>query len=170
MLESSSNNNTISNNNCSSNNNYGIYLDSSSNNIVAWNHICNNSGYGIYASTGADRNMIWNNTFIGNNGAGSVYDINHIQAYDAGTNNYWNTSGSPHGYGNYWSDLTTPDTNFDGIVDWSYNLTGSAGAKDYYPLTAPSIPPIIPEFSEVVIPIVGLMLIALVIGGTRKKP
>jgi parallel beta-helix repeat protein len=127
----------ISNNNCSSNTVYGIYLNSSSNN-----------------------NTIWNNTFSGNNGGG-------IQAYDDGMNNSWNTSGSPHGYGNYWSDLTTPDGNGDGIVDWSYNLTGSAGAKDWYPLT--NIP-FIPELSDMLIPIAGLMLIALAFGRARKKP
>jgi len=80
-------------------------------------------------------NRIWNNTFINNNGAGSVYNPSNIQAYDAGTNNRWNSSGTLHGYGNWWSDLTAPDMNLDGIVDWSYNLTGSAGAKDYCPLT-----------------------------------
>ena len=162
QLASSSDNNTLSNNTCS-NNDEGIVLYSSSDNTIAWNQMCNNIGYGVNLQSGANRNMIWNNTFISNNGGG-------VQAYDDGTNNWWNTSGSPHGYGNYWSDLTTPDTNFDGIVDWSYNLTGSAGAKDYYPLTTPSIPPYIPEFSEIVVPIVGLMLIALIFGRTKKKP
>jgi len=40
--------------------------------------------------------------------------------------------------------------------------------KDYYPLTTPTWP--IPEFSEIIIPMVGLMLIALIVGRTRKKP
>jgi len=96
-----------------------------------------NSEYGVYVLTGADRNTIWNNTFRSNNGAGIVYDPTHIQANDTGTNNRWNTSGTPHGYGNYWGDLTAPDANLDGIVDLSYVLTGSAGAKDYYPLSSP---------------------------------
>jgi parallel beta-helix repeat protein len=170
-LKSSSNSNTLSNNTCS-NNQFGIYLSSSSDNTAAWNQICNNSGFGMLVTAGADRNMIWNNTFVGNNGAGTVYDPTHIQASDDGTNNWWNTSGSPHGYGNYWSDLTTPDVNGDGIVDdpFDYVIGGSAGAKDYYPLTTPSIPPYIPEFSDLVVPIVGLMLILLIVGRARKKP
>jgi parallel beta-helix repeat protein len=179
----SSSDNTLSNNNCSSNNicgiyfysssystlsnntcsknQFGIWLQSSSNeNIITRSQVCNNSGYGAYISSGSN-NKIWNNTF---------FNPSITQAYDYGTDNRWNTSGSPHGYGNYWSDLTTPDANFDGIVDWSYNLTGSAGAKDYYPLTTPSVPPIIPELSDLVVPIVGLMLILLIFGMTRKKP
>jgi len=155
--------NIISNNNCSSNNNLGIQLYTSSgntisgnncsdnlgsggiflyggsghsndNNNISRNRVFNNIGYGVQINTGSgSNNMIWNNTFIGNNGVG-------VQAYDDGTNNRWNTSGSPHGYGNYWDDLTTPDNDFDGIVDWSYNLTGTAGAKDWYPLTTPPAP------------------------------
>jgi len=133
--------------------------------------LCNNSNYGMVLQPGFN-NCIWNNTFIGNNGAGSIRDPAHLQAYDDGTNNWWNTSGSPHGYGNYWSDLTTPDTTpANGIVDSPYAIDGSAGAKDYYPLTTPSpVPPVIPEFSEIVIPIVGLMLFALIFGRARKKP
>jgi len=160
----SSNNNTLINNSCS-NNWDGIYLVSSNDNTISNNNCSNNHLYGVTIDTGSSRNTIWNNTFIDNNGTGSVYNSAHIQAADYGTNNHWNSSS---GYGNYWSDLTTPDTNFDGIVDWSYNLTGSAGAKDWYPLTTPTWP--IPEFSELIIPIVGLMLIALVFGRTRKKP
>jgi parallel beta-helix repeat protein len=156
----SSSYNTLSNNTCS-NSQFGIWLRSSSdNNIITKNQVCNNTGYGAYIYSGSN-NMIWNNTF---------FNPSITQAYDYGTNNRWNTSGSPHGYGNYWSDLTTPDANFDGIVDWSYNLTGGAGAKDYYPLTTPSIPPPIPEFSDLVVPIAGLMLISLIFGRTRKKP
>jgi hypothetical protein len=92
------------------------------------NLICNNPGIGV-SIYGGMYNRIWNNTFIGNNGSG-------IQAYDIGANN-WNTSGSPHGYGNYWDDWTTPDANSDGIVDNPYSIMGSAGAEDYYPLVSP---------------------------------
>jgi hypothetical protein len=45
---------------------------------------------------------------------------------------------------------------------------GSAGAKDRYPPTTPAPP--IPEFSEIVVPIIGLMLFALVFGRIGKKP
>jgi parallel beta-helix repeat protein len=149
--------NNLTGNTCNLNTQNGIRLSTSSNNVISWNEVCNNTLQGVNITSGSN-NRIWNNTFINNNGVG-------VQAYDAGTNNRWNTSS---GFGNYWDDLTTPDLNFDGIVDWSYNLTGAAGAKDWYPLTTPTWP--IPEFSEIIIPIVGLMLIALIIGRTRKKP
>jgi hypothetical protein len=109
--------------------------------------------------------MIWNNTFINNNGG-------TVQAYDEGINNRWNTSGAPHGYGNYWSDLTTPDiAPSDGIVDdpFDYSIGGASMSYDYYPLTTQSVPPYIPEFSEIIVPIVGLLLISLMFGRVRKK-
>jgi len=158
---SASSSNNLTDNTCNLNTQNGIRLSTSSNNVISWNEVCNNTLQGVNITSGSN-NRIWNNTFFGNNGVG-------VQAYDAGTNNWWNTSGSPHGYGNYWSDLTGPDDEVPyGIVDWSYNLTGTSGAKDLYPLTTPTWP--IPEFSEIIIPIVGLMLIALIFGRTRKKP
>ena len=167
-LEESSSDNILSYNNCSSNSWHGIYLGYlSNNNTIAWNQVCSNTLQGVYIQSGSN-NMIWNNTFIGNNGAGSVYDINHIQAYDGGAGNRWNSSGTPHGYGNYWSDWQGRDFNMDGIQDAPYNITGFLGAKDFYPLA--TFAPPIPEFSELIIPIVGLMLIALIFGRTRKKP
>ena len=133
-----SNNNTLISNKCSSNGRWGMILESSHNNIVCNNAILHNAvfGIGIDPDRGqpSTRNRLWNNTFIGNNGAGSKYSTSHIQANDSGTGNWWN---STDGYGNYWSDWTTPDANHDGIVDHPYNISGSAAAKDYYPLTTP---------------------------------
>jgi parallel beta-helix repeat protein len=167
LLDSSGN--ILRNNNCSKNAYDGIYLASGDhNNTLSWNLLSNNSRYGVRIGFGSDDNWIWNNTFIANNKAGSVYNASHIQAYDDGTDNRWNTSGSPHGYGNYWGDWTTPDADFDGIVDKTYNLTAGVGPMDHYPRTTPAPP--IPEFSELIVPIVGLMLIALIVGRTRKKP
>jgi len=148
-------NNLIFNNNCTDNS-CGILSISSCNNTIAYNSFCS-CDYGIFMWY-SNSNLIWNNSF----------HSNYIQAYNTGTNNRWN---STSGFGNYWSDWTTPDADLDGIVDNPYNIDGSAGAKDYYPLTTPSpVPPVIPEFSEVIIPIVGLMVIALIFGRTRKKP
>jgi hypothetical protein len=112
-------------------------------------------------------NRIWNNTFIDNNGAGSTYDPNHIQASDELAGNWWN---STDGYGNYWSDWTTPDVAPpDGIVDVPYDIAGTAGAKDYYPLTTtPSEP--IPEFGAMpLVLMVLLVAIVLTIGARRRK-
>ena len=155
----------MSNNTCNLNIQYGIRLWSSSDNNISWNQVCNNTLRGVYILSGSN-NTIWNNTFIGNNGAGTVYDPTHIQASDDGTNNRWNSSS---GFGNYWSDWTTPDVVPPyGIVDAPYDIAGSAGAKDYYPLTTPQEP--IPEFG--MMPLVVTVLLAaivLMIGARRRK-
>jgi parallel beta-helix repeat protein len=122
------------NNNTFSNSTYGIYLESSSSNIISCNHVRDNTLQGIYIDSGSS-NRIWNNTFTRNNGAGSSYSLSNIQGYDGGTNNWWNFSG----YGNFWSDWTTPDNASPwGIVDNPYSISGGMGAKDYNPLTFPS--------------------------------
>jgi parallel beta-helix repeat protein len=130
-LWSSSNNNTLTGNTCS-NNYLGMELSSSSSNIISSNKVFNNADCGVDINSGSN-NRIWNNTFIGNNGSVSIYDSNHIQAYDDGTDNSWNSS---DGYGNYWSDWTGPDADKNGIVDAPYGIAGSAGAEDNFPLAA----------------------------------
>jgi parallel beta-helix repeat protein len=133
--------NTLSNNDCSSNGDYGIYLYVSNSNRLTWNQLRDNVKYGVYVISGS-WNEIWNNTFIGNNGAGSTFNFAHIQAYGDGINNRWNSSGTPHGYGNYWGDWTTPDSVAPlGIVDIPYSISGRAGQMDSYPLVAPPVKP-----------------------------
>ena len=121
-------------NNASSNGRNGVNLTSCEYVTIDWNQLYDNSQYGVRIDSGSSSNIVSNNTFIRNNGAGSTYDSNHVQASDDGTANWWN---SADGSGNYWSDWTTPDANHDGIVDPPYNISGSAGSKDYYPLIAP---------------------------------
>jgi parallel beta-helix repeat protein len=137
FLDSSSGN-VISNNTCSSNGDLGIYLISSSNNNeISRNLVCNNAGSGVGIGSGSG-NCVWNNTFVDNHGATDTYNKSHAQAYDDGTNNWWNSTG---GYGNYWSDWTTPDAVPPwGMVDHPYNMSGSAAARDNYPLTRPPVP------------------------------
>ena len=121
----------------------------------------------MYIYDASSSNIVFNNTFIGNNGAGSTYNSSHVQAYDDGTNNWWN---STDGYGNWWSDWTKPDyVPPYGIVDLPYNISGSAGAKDYYPLTTTPTQPI-PEFG--VMPFVVVLMAAIVFTteGRRRKP
>jgi parallel beta-helix repeat protein len=151
MYLGQSSHNAIFNNNCSSNGYDGMYLDSScSYNGISWNQVSNNARYGVDISSVDDtHNRIRNNTFICNNGATSTYNALHMQAYDDGTGNWWN---STDGYGNYWSDWTTPDANHDGIIDIPYDVAGSAGSKDYYPLTmlvSNNLPPSYVRFSMV---------------------
>jgi parallel beta-helix repeat protein len=158
MLLYSSSNNTISRNNCSDSR-YGIYIDTTEEviggphifsyfNSIFENRICNNTHWGIYIGPYTElnvsaspwlRNSIWNNTFIGNNYDGIIRNASatriHIQACDDELGNSWNSS---DGYGNYWSDWTTPDdTPPSGIVDLPYEVEGMGGAKDYRPRTLP---------------------------------
>lgn len=103
----------------------GIDVSSSTNDRFEGVFSSDNLGYGICLSN-ADRVLVWNCTFTGNNGGG-------IQAFDGGLYNLWNSSS---GYGNWWSDWTTPDLVAPwGIVDLPYDIAGSAGAKDYCPRT-----------------------------------
>jgi len=166
-LEFGSNNCIVSNNSCLENGKDGIALLGSNGNRLFNNNCSNNIGYAVNVGGGL-ANWIWNNTFNYNKGAGDTYNDSHIQAFDSGTSNLWSISGTPHGYGNWWRDWQNRDFNMDGIQDAAYNISGSAGTKDFYPLAAlPS--PYVPEFSDIVIPIVGLMLIALILGMARKK-
>lgn len=165
-LLSSSSDNALRNNSYSNNGDTGMYLlTSSNNNEISGNQIWNDVGYGVFLYSGSG-NRIWNNTFDGNNGATDTYNASHVQAYDDGVGNWWN---STDGYGNYWSDWTTPDA-FPpyGIVDLPYNVTGSGGAEDDYPLTTPQIP--IPEFGMMPIVVMALMaVIVLSVEARRRK-
>ena len=84
------------------------------------------SSYGVDIESGR-ANFVYNNNFIGDNGATSVYNELHIQAFTV-QGNYFNSSAK---IGNYWAD-------------WhSYNAQGhlnpyyvSDGVWDYYPLGA----------------------------------
>jgi parallel beta-helix repeat protein len=140
---------------------YGIHVWGGYGNEVVNNLIAHNSNYGIFVNAYASENCICNNTFVGNNGSG-------IQAYDDGSNNRWNISGTPHGYGNYWSDWTSPDSEPDGIVDYPYLLDGSAGAMDHHPLaTMPTEP--IPEFGMIPLAVMALIVVILIVGEERRR-
>ena len=139
----------------------------SSNNSLSCNNLSSNAMFGMrILEAGSKLNTIWNNTFYHNNGSGDSYDPLHLQAFDAGTNNRWNGS---DGYGNWWSDWTAPDAVSPwGIVDNPFNISGSAGARDFRPLTTPGVI-WIPEFSDMLLPIIASMLIGLAFGSMRRK-
>ena len=172
MLWQWSSNNTLVGNNCSENGISGINLTCSRDNILTENTCLFNEGYGLSVVNGepsmensvSRNNTIWNNTIAGNNGASDIYEVSHVQAYDGGEDNWWN---STDGYGNWWGDWTVPDMDMNGIVDLPYDIGGDAGAKDYYPRTNAETP--IPEFS--IMPFVALALMAVVVfaADTRRR-
>ena len=145
----------------------GIYLWSSSGSNLSGNILYGSNEYGICLDSACVGNRIWDNVFAYNNGSLDSYDPFHIQACDDG-DNQWNTSGSPTGVGNYWHDWTTPDFDGDDIVDEPYNITGDAGAKDYFPKASTSVPiEPIPEFSTLAA--LGLLVLVVLLMARRKR-
>jgi parallel beta-helix repeat protein len=116
--------NTISKNTIENNFQYGIYIwDNCDNNTISGNLIRKNQNFGIYIyDTGCENNFIYQNALIGPQG---------WHAYDSGISNQWNKSG----IGNYWDNLTAPDSDNNGIVDIPYSwISGGAGSEDSFPL------------------------------------
>ncbi len=113
----------------------GMDIDNDSNyNEVFLNGFWNQSGYAVRAERQSTGNVIHNNTFYGNNGASATYNEYHVQCYDDCEGNIW----SMNGYGNFWSDWTSPDDDADGIVDYPYALDPVGYSYDEFPLVAPT--------------------------------
>jgi len=74
------------------------------------------NGYGIAAISATNRNVFYNNNFE---------NADTQDGYDSGGNNAWD--GGPTIGGNYWSDYTGNDTDYDGIGDTPYDLGGGYG-------------------------------------------
>lgn len=151
----------IDNCSCFLNSMEGVHLYYSDGCTITNCSFSSNAGEGVSLVSFSSDNRIWNNTFIGNNGATDTYDPSHVQARDDGNGNWWNSTDD---YGNYWSDWTIPDVAPPyGIVDVPYDVSGSAGAKDYYPQATPQVP--IPEFGMMYL---VLMVLPAMIVLTRK--
>ena len=120
----SSSRNTVSNNTCNHNLFAGIYLKYSNNDIITENNCSSNTHYAFYLES-SNNSLLYGNELINNDGASSVYDPSHAQAYDDGANR-WNSSS----YGNYWSDWSMPDADADGIVDMPYAITGGSNVDN----------------------------------------
>jgi len=121
--------NTVDMNTIVANSVDGIHLYTCNNNTISRNDVSDNVRYGIYLESSVN-NDVYGNTFIDNNGATSVYNASHVQAFDNSMNN-WNTTS----HGNYWSDWRSPDDLEPyGIVDDPYVIIGG-GNTDQLPLT-----------------------------------
>jgi parallel beta-helix repeat protein len=114
----------VSNNNCSGNSDYGLQFLHCDAGLITSNILQNNGGYGLYLAHGVNYHVVHHNRFVDNNKGGES------QGYDNGEGNIWYDVLSSEG--NYWSD-------------WSginyYNIDGSAGKTDKYPLDEDGISP-----------------------------
>lgn len=114
-------------NNSIHNNSYGVTFEvNSDDNRFMNNAIVRNQLIGIQIEAGCDGNRFFLNNFIFNNLGG-------IQVADQEPSNYWD-NGS---IGNHWSDYNGSDENVDGIGDTPYQIDGSSGNEDRYPLMNP---------------------------------
>jgi len=104
------------------NNNMSIYLMADNyKNVFTDNIIKNNDIAGVLIEDPMNSdNLFYMNYFYSNN----------VSAMDNGTLNYWDNGQ----IGNYWDDYDGVDANGDGIGDTPYNVTGSAGSIDHYPI------------------------------------
>ena len=104
------------------NNNMSIYImNDNYKNTITDNIIQNNEQYGVFIEDPLNSdNLIYMNYFYSNN----------ISAMDNGTLNYWDNGE----IGNYWDDYDGVDADNDGIGDTPFNITGSAGSIDNYPI------------------------------------
>jgi len=115
----SSNNNSILGNTITASSWSGILLGFSYNNTISGNNITN-SGWGV--ELWASSNRIYHNNFIDN--------AEQVHVHFLGSANFWD-DGFPSG-GNYWSDYTGVDSDYDGIGDSPYVI--DPHNKDNYPL------------------------------------
>ncbi|TFF88578.1 MAG: hypothetical protein EU548_08680, partial [Promethearchaeota archaeon] len=96
-------------------------IDNSRYNEIYSNEIKNSSRYGAHI----DDTNVHNNTFYENH-----FIDNNENAYDDGTDNYWDNGI----IGNYWDDYKGSDLNFDSIGDDPYDINGTANNQDAYPI------------------------------------
>jgi len=113
-----SSNNTISENDIK-NNYMNIYFWHSSDNTISRNNITESNMYGVYFQD-VSNNGFYQNNFIDNN--------KHVHTFQSGYANYWDNGVE----GNYWSNYTSVDLNYDGIGDVPHEI--DADNLDNHPL------------------------------------
>ena len=150
--------NTISDNDFS-NNTLGIDVNMYvTNNTIRGNIIRNSYVSGVILNVFSQYNLIYENCFI----------TNTLHAIDNGLDNFWDNGAK----GNFWDNYTGSDGNSDGIGDIPYNITGSAGSQDLFPLMkcpAPETPSEIPGYSLFVVFVAGIASIIGIIVIRKKK-
>ena len=127
---------------------YGIDVRSCTWGNISENNIVDNY-IGLRLSTGTTNFKVFHNNFINN-----TYQADDVLS------NTWD-DGYPSG-GNYWDDYTDWDNNTDGIWDNPYVI--DENSQDDYPLVEP-----IPEFSDIVMPVIVLLGLMMVIHRSRKR-
>jgi parallel beta-helix repeat protein len=138
----------ITGNNISKNgfNCYGIEVYHCTWGNISENQIVDNY-VGMRLSVGTTNFRVFHNNFINNT----------YQAWDV-LSNTWDDG--PVSGGNYWDDYTDVDNDSDGI--WDNPFVIDDDSQDNYPLAQP-----IPEFSDVVIPILALLGLMMIIHRSR---
>ena len=137
-----SNYNKIEKNTISNSYSNGMHIEESQSNIVKNNIIEENLGSGASIDENSFSNFIYLNGFFNNN----------INAEDNGINNQWDNGT----FGNYWDDYSGVDANDDGIGDTPYNISGSTGSQDNFPIFEfpDKVPPVItintPKVNQVI--------------------
>lgn len=115
--------NILADNTVVSNVSYGISLSYTSTWSNFFRNAISGNDLGLYVGRYCNNNKIYNNNFIDNTTQAIV---------SAGTLNEYCLP-APVG-GNFWNDLTEPDENEDGFVDFVYIF--DSGGRDVLPLTA----------------------------------
>ncbi len=98
----------------------GVFMEESDNNTLQANDIINNGMNGVAIDNLSDWNLVYNNKFLENG----------LNAIDNGSNNRWDNGL----IGNYWDNYGNIDEDYDGIGEVPYNISGTAGSKDNFPL------------------------------------
>ncbi|MHA1750513.1 MAG: NosD domain-containing protein [Promethearchaeota archaeon] len=100
-------------------------IDNSRYNEIYSNEIRDSSRYGVNVDdTNVHNNSFYQNHFIDNN----------VNALDDGTDNYWDNGSIGNYWSDYWDTYLGVDLDDDGIGDIPYNIEGSAGNQDRYPI------------------------------------